>query len=244
MRALSSVLLAGAVLTGCEIDEADRVHDTRFPLAPHDLMWTSTSADGQIAAGRATGRALEQPIGFSHKLHTGELAIDCEFCHNEARRSLHAGVPPVQTCMNCHQFIRTDSPEVQKIHQAYCGEPKCAVGRDAFGQPVQPTGGQPIPWNKVHDLPDYVHFAHNRHVLAGVQCTECHGQVQLQGEYTVVDQGGVSVRQVDSVMVREASLQMGWCLGCHQHHPSIDENYGDKSDLRRSELKDCWTCHK
>jgi hypothetical protein len=49
---------------------------------------------------------------------------------------------------------------------------------------------------------------------------------------------------VDQVMVREASLQMGWCLACHADHPSIDKNYGDGASLRRAELKDCGTCHK
>jgi hypothetical protein len=39
-------------------------------------------------------------------------------------------------------------------------------------------------------------------------------------------------------------MQMGWCLDCHASHPSIDKNYGDKANLRRAELKDCWTCHK
>jgi hypothetical protein len=46
------------------------------------------------------------------------------------------------------------------------------------------------------------------------------------------------------VMVRETTLQMGWCLECHENHPSIDENYGTAATLRRAELKDCWTCHK
>ena len=43
---------------------------------------------------------------------------------------------------------------------------------------------------------------------------------------------------------RVATLKMGWCLYCHAQHESIDENYGTKAELRRAELKDCWTCHK
>ncbi|HHO49750.1 MAG TPA: hypothetical protein ENK18_02495, partial [Deltaproteobacteria bacterium] len=135
-----------------------------------------------------------------------------------------------------------------KIHQHWCGEPSCTVEEDAFGLPVPPEGAEPIPWKKVHDLPDYVHFSHKRHVRGGVDCTECHGQIKLQGEYEIVpianDPKARTYRKVEDVMIREATLQMGWCLGCHQHHPSINENYGDKADLRRAELKDCWTCHK
>ncbi|MEZ4240256.1 MAG: hypothetical protein R3F59_29695 [Myxococcota bacterium] len=55
---------------------------------------------------------------------------------------------------------------------------------------------------------------------------------------------GAVYRKVDKVMVREATLQMGWCLDCHASHPSVDKNYGDAAALRRAELKDCWTCHK
>lgn len=243
--ARGAVALAGLALVGCgTVDEAAREGDSKFPLERHELIPQYTWNNGQIAAGQTTGPegALAQPIGFSHYIHATTLQIDCEFCHSEARKSLHGGVPPVQTCMNCHRHVKTDLPEVQKIHNFYCGKSKC--GPEDVGQ-----NGTPIPWNKVHDLPDYVHFAHNRHVNAGVSCTECHGQVALQGQkepVMVADENGNMTEQmvVKTVMVREATLQMGWCLQCHKSHPSIDANYGDKADLRRAELKDCWTCHK
>lgn len=235
-------------LVGCEVAEAERVEDPSFPLEPHILLPMYGPNTGQIAAGAVTGEALEQPIGFSHYLHAGQLSIDCQYCHFEARRSIHGGVPPLQTCMGCHSQVKTYSPEVQKIHEHWCGEPSCTVEKDAFGLPVPGEAAEPIQWKKVHDLPDYVHFSHKRHVRGGVDCTECHGQVKLQGEYEIVpiagDPKARTYRKVEDVMIREASLQMGWCLGCHQHHPSIDENYGDQADLRRAELKDCWTCHK
>lgn len=240
----ASLFVVGALLlAGCpEVDEAAREGDSKFPLERHELLPQYTSSNGQIAAGEVTGVALEQPIGFSHYIHATQLEIQCQFCHSEARKSIHGGVPPVQTCMNCHRHVKTDLPEVQKIHQFYCGKPKC-------GPDDQGANGTPIPWKKVHDLPDYVHFAHNRHVNAGVNCTECHGQVALQGQkepVLVKDENGNLTEQmvVKDVMIREATLQMGWCLNCHKSHPSIDENYGDKADLRRAELKDCWTCHK
>ncbi len=236
-------------LSGCEVAEAERVDDPRFPLEPHSLLPMYGPNSGQVAAGAVTGEALEQPIGFSHYLHAGQLGIDCQYCHFESRRSLHGGVPPLQTCMGCHAHVKTYSPEVQKIHQHWCGKPSCTVAKDEFGRPKAEEGvSEPVEWQKVHDLPDYVHFAHNRHVKAGVECTECHGQVKLQGQYEVVpiqgDPKARTYRKVTDVMVREATLQMGWCLTCHESHPSVDENYGDQADLRRAELKDCWTCHK
>lgn len=174
---------------------------------------------GQIAAGRVTGEALDQPIAFTHWRHVSVLQMDCEYCHTYARESVHSGPPPVEMCMGCHQHVFTESAEIQKL-TAYWER------------------GEPIPWQKVHDLPDYVYFSHKRHVRAGVDCTECHGQVPLMGRWPDGDPSRAEV------MVREATLQMGWCLDCHAEHPSIDENYGEAADARRAELKDCWTCHK
>ena len=95
--------------------------------------------------------------------------------------------------------------------------------------------GEEVPWIKVHDLPDFVYFSHKRHVKSGVACQECHGEIQA--DHTVARRVG--------------ELTMGWCLNCHESHPSIDENYcgEDKkgcaeAELRRTEIKDCWNCHK
>lgn len=250
LAVIASIL---AINTACVVAEADKLGDNKFPLTFHPIFPQYWPSNGQIAAGKATGQALEQPIGFSHLLHAGEMQIDCQYCHSEARKSIHGGVPPLQTCMGCHQYVRTDSPEVQKIHQAWCGQAVCSkddgtVAEDAYGQPVRNAKGAPLQWNKVHDLPDYVVFNHARHIKASVNCTECHGQVQLQGAYTLepITPGtdGPSYRKVDEVMVREATLQMGWCIDCHAKHPSVDTNYGEAAPLRRAELKDCWTCHK
>ncbi len=271
MRLLVTLLPAVLVFTAsCDVAEAERIDDDRFPLEPHSLFPIMPGPDTQVATGAFQGAegSPEQPIPFSHKLHAGELAMECQFCHHEARNSIHSGVPPVQTCMNCHRHVKPNNPNVQKIHQAYCGVPEgmsCpedegdkfykdnptfdfAFMRDEFGQPIVPRQAKTIPWKKVHDLPDYVNFTHKRHIRAGLNCQECHGQIQLQGDYewkTVTHNGEeMQIREVASVMVRETSLQMGWCLDCHSSHPSIDQNYGDASDLRRAELKDCWTCHK
>jgi len=187
---------------------SDPSEDPLFPLRPYALI---PELEGQVAYG-SVERAplLEQPIAYSHKLHAGELQIQCEYCHAQARRSIHAGVPETGTCMNCHKVIpTTDRPELEKLVDYY-------------------NSGEPIPWQKVHDLPDFVHFSHKRHVRGGVACQECHGDVDK--EMTVAQ--------------RVSSLEMGWCLDCHRDHPKVDENYGASAELRRAELKDCLTCHK
>jgi hypothetical protein len=174
---------------------------------------------GHIGAGAVTGDVIDQPIAFTHYRHVTVLGMDCQYCHTYARESNYAGVPPVEMCMGCHAHVRTESPEIMKLTEFW-------------------ENDEPVPWQKVHDLPDFVHFAHKRHVRAGVQCTECHGQVPLMGRWPDGDPSQAAV------MVREAPLQMGWCLDCHAEHPSVDENYGEDASVRRAELKDCWTCHK
>src|ERR1700722_7973051 len=43
-----------------------------------------------------------QPVPYSHKIHVGELGLDCRYCHSFAEVSSHANVPTNQTCLNCH----------------------------------------------------------------------------------------------------------------------------------------------
>lgn len=99
-----------------------------------------------------------QPIPYSHRLHVGELGLDCRYCHTSVDKFAHANIPPSQTCMNCHSQIKTDSPYIEKIKESY-------------------DSGVPIEWVKVHQLPDYAYFNHSRHVNSGVSCVSCHGRV-------------------------------------------------------------------
>lgn len=103
--------------------------------------------------------APEQPIPYSHKLHAGQYKIPCLYCHASAERAQHSEVPGLETCMNCHQAVKIDSPWIQQITEAY-------------------KANKPIAWVKVHVLPDFVRFNHKRHIAAGVECQTCHGPIQ------------------------------------------------------------------
>jgi hypothetical protein len=83
--------------------------------------------------------------------------------------------------MNCHARVKKDSPLLARVRESY-------------------ESGQPIPWVRIHRLPDYVHFNHQAHVAAGVSCVSCHGRVDQM----------VEVRQVQP-------LSMSWCLDCHRN---------------------------
>jgi hypothetical protein len=152
------------------------------------------------------GTSPEQPIAFSHKIHAGKNKIPCMYCHIQARRSISAGVPSVSKCMGCHNEVATERPQIRKLINYWKNK-------------------EPIPWIKVHDLPDFVHFTHKRHVLADIKCQTCHGPVET------MDRIRVTSRAVDGSFQLDSPWKMGLCLNCHKQ-------YEVENGL------DCWTCHK
>jgi hypothetical protein len=107
-----------------------------------------------------TNRGVEkqQPVQFSHKHHVGDDGIDCRYCHTSVETAASAGIPPTQTCMNCHNQLYSDQDYLEPIRASY---------RD----------NKPIEWQRVHDLPGYAYFNHSIHVAKGVGCATCHGQI-------------------------------------------------------------------
>ena len=99
-----------------------------------------------------------QPVPYSHKLHVGELGLDCRYCHASVEISAVANIPPTQTCMNCHPLVKKDSEKLAPI-------------RDSA------QSGRPMRWIRVHKLPDFAYFTHNAHVAAGIGCVTCHGRI-------------------------------------------------------------------
>jgi hypothetical protein len=147
-------------------------------------------------ASSSQGRGPEQPINFPHPKHAGAvkdggLGMNCLYCHNTANKSLDVGMPAVNTCMGCHTSVAAGKPEIQKLAKYYADR-------------------KPVPWVRIHKVPDYVHFPHVRHVNAGVTCQTCHGQVQ----------------KMDRVY-QYASLNMGWCVNCHVN--GYDPKEGQKA---------------
>lgn len=125
---------------------------------------------GFVASPRTTdiGYAPVQPVPYSHKLHAGDLGIDCRYCHSTVERAAFAAVPATEVCMNCHATIRTKSPLLTPV-------------RESFDKST------PVAWTKVHDLPDYVFFNHSAHVTRGVGCVSCHGRVDKMDVVTQVE---------------------------------------------------------
>ena len=61
------------------------------------------------------GYQPKQPVEYSHKVHAGELGIDCRYCHNYVEIAPHANIPPTQTCMNCHTIVKAQSEKMQPV---------------------------------------------------------------------------------------------------------------------------------
>jgi hypothetical protein len=99
-----------------------------------------------------------QPVPFSHRHHVADVGIDCRYCHTSVEKSSVAGIPPTQTCMNCHSQLWAESPVLEPVRASY---------RD----------DKPLVWNRVNDVPDFVYFFHDIHVERGVACATCHGDV-------------------------------------------------------------------
>ncbi|MBM4168743.1 MAG: cytochrome c3 family protein [Ignavibacteria bacterium] len=105
------------------------------------------------------GYAPPQPIPFSHKLHAGEMAIDCQYCHTGVTESRHALIPATSVCMNCHTVARKNKEAIVRLTE-YHGE------------------GKPLEWKRIHRVPDFAYFNHSVHVNKGIECAGCHGEVK------------------------------------------------------------------
>ena len=121
-----------------------------------------------------------QPVPYSHALHVGQLGMDCRYCHTGVEVAASAAIPPTQTCMNCHSKVRANSEKLIPVRESY-------------------ATGMPVPWIRIHDLPDYVYFDHSAHVRRGVGCVSCHGRIDAM-----------------EVVFQAEPLSMGWCLECHR----------------------------
>jgi hypothetical protein len=173
-----------------------------------DTIITEKAPWGYSGASTPQGRAPVQPIPFPHPTHVQTLGMNCLYCHFSANKAPDPGIPAVSTCMGCHLVVGPSRPAMN-------GHP----ARTSAGiQTLQNywSKKQPIPWQRIHKVPDYVNFPHMRHVSAGVTCQTCHGPVQKMTR-----------------VYQFSSLNMGWCVNCHVGNVN--------KDWKAS--YDCATCH-
>ncbi len=89
------------------------------------LGWKSV--DNATKFQRQQSYQPDQPINFSHKIHAGINKIDCQYCHDGARRSKQSLIPATNTCMNCHTAVKkgtnTGTAEITKIYASIGFDP-------------------------------------------------------------------------------------------------------------------------
>ena len=163
---------------------------------------------GMEEVGVQQGYAPTQPINFSHKIHAGQYEMDCKYCHSTVEKSKSASIPSLNTCMNCHKYVKAaekyngkTSPEIQKIYNA--------IGFDGDNMEyIEGYDQKPIEWIRIHNLPDLAYFNHSQLVVVGkVECQTCHGPIE----------------EMEKVY-QYSNLQMGWCINCHREHGIDSEN--------------------
>jgi hypothetical protein len=200
------------------------------------LVLLALGATGSVTAAMVywrtpygTGQQVQvaQPVQFDHRHHVKDDLIDCRYCHTTVESAPSAGLPPTELCLNCHSQVWNKSPLLDVVRSSYFTK-------------------KPIPWVRVHKLPDFVYFNHAAHVNKGVGCVECHGRVD---EMAAVEQA--------------QPLTMGWCLDCHRNPDArlrpLDQVTsmtwkpdGDPAEVGRALAKkndvhprtDCITCHR
>jgi mono/diheme cytochrome c family protein len=171
--------------------------------------------NGGIKMGRQQNYKPTQPIYYSHKVHAGINQINCQYCHSGAEKGRNAMIPSTNVCMNCHKGINeytgaeehplvsddgdkiNGTTEIKKLYEYAGWDPtKKAYNMNNKGA----IAAQPIPWVKIHNLPDHVFFSHATHVKNGkIACQRCHGPIQEMDE-----------------VYQFSSLSMGFCINCHR----------------------------
>lgn len=176
------------------------------------------------------GWVRDQPVPFSHKHHVGGLGIDCRYCHGAVETGADAGLPSSHVCMTCHSQVWNDAPMLAPVRSSFAHH-------------------EPIAWQRVSKLPDYVYFNHAIHVARGIACVECHGRVDRM-----------------PILARAQSFLMGWCLDCHRdpaphlrprqeitrmdwsgwadQHRQFGQHMMDLYRIEPARLTDCSICHR
>ena len=175
-----------------------------------------------------------QPVPFSHKIHAGQLGVDCRYCHNGVEKSWFSNLPVASTCMNCHNQVLKD-------------DARLAIVRESA------TNNTPIPWVQVHITPDYVYFNHSVHVTRGISCVECHGRVDQMDEVRHVKSFSMSfcldchrdpaahIRPTDKV------TDLGWTWSTNGvEADNLQTVEGEKlvEHMRVESLQSCSACHR
>lgn len=170
-----------------------------------------------------------QPVQFSHRHHVRDVGLDCRYCHHTAETNAYAGIPATEVCMTCHSQLWTDSPMLAPVRRSM-------------------QNGEPLRWNRVNRVAEFVYFDHSIHVQNGVGCETCHGRVDTM-----------------ALAYPEHTFHMQWCLHCHRNpeqfirpkehiftmgwkpdepRRQLGRRLVEHYDIAVKQLDDCTICHR
>ena len=187
---------ATAVITPGAPQETMAGGQARRLLPVESYEPTGMTADEAIEAHRAATDGPEQPIPFNHRFHVREIGMQCAYCHDGVQSSQVAPIPSVDLCMGCHRIVGSQLEPIADLRGYWERQ-------------------EPIPWERIHKVPDFVQFPHEAHIRNDLACAECHGAVEDMDR----------VYQVES-------LKMGWCLECHMGEGQETDYATDRTLVR------------
>ena len=175
---------------------------------------------GWLGFPRLLYKRVEQPLSFSHKVHTGEKGgMACADCHALGPDGRFTGIPRLEKCAGCHaQPIGTTADEKRFVDD-YLNK------------------GQEVPWLVYSRQPDNVHFPHAVHIGKKVPCERCHGPhgtTDMLRAWQVNRISGYS-RDIWGPRITRAfrrpweGMKMNDCIRCH---------------AERGQSSSCLACHK
>ncbi|XZQ54366.1 MAG: c-type cytochrome [Candidatus Karelsulcia muelleri] len=195
------------------------------------------------------GYKPNQPIFFSHKIHSGINQIPCEYCHSSSLYSKVSGIPSLNVCMNCHLSINEYNGNYfcfGKTKKYFDNEIKKIYKYLGWNERSRVISGKEfnIKWIRIHNLPDFVYFNHSQHIIvAGEEikkskkvdytCEACHGDVKNMDKISMYN-----------------DFTMEWCIKCHKQtkinkHNKYYLNYFKNLNQTISSIGgiECGKCH-
>jgi menaquinone reductase, multiheme cytochrome c subunit len=165
---------------------------------------------------------IEQPLQFSHKVHTGDQGgMSCTDCHEVKADGRFTGIPPLEKCATCHGSTIGASAQEKLLVDEYVSK------------------NREIPWLVYARQPENVYFSHASHIkLGGIDCKQCHGDHGSTDNLRPYERNRLSGYSRDiwgssiSRLARKASWdgkKMDDCIGCHE---------------QRNVSNTCLKCHK
>jgi mono/diheme cytochrome c family protein len=232
-----------------------------------------TTVNSAIGLGRQQGYAPTQPIKFSHETHAGVNGINCQYCHDGARRSKHSVIPASNTCINCHANIQKGSKygteELIKVYAASGFNPM----ENAYIPPtatVEERAAILEQWLRKMYADEWKENESSVNTMIEEQLASVEGMYNQPIEWVRIHNlpdhayfnhaQHVTVGKIKcqtchgevekmEVMQQHSPLSMGWCINCHrqtevQFRDGLNEGKKSPYDGGDNKANDYYTDYK